>query len=433
MSKAVADPDSQTPDYFKRAFPDGVLKQWVVFKLFRVMGFLLRHSARWFKSFRLPFTDVVVVTGFDGFQEVFTRWQDFPTPNNHKIDALGWTPPYLLGLPDEDGNFDEMHALTRELFADNTLKSQLQKIAREAFEDLLPNPPVGGWTEVDLTWGYLYPGFLSIVRDYYGIRIADENAVRFVSGMMVVSAFLFAKPDLKKGQKADDDVLEAFHDVWKLVEEQVNAPRDGQSSSTVLDLARTHRANLDTQALTSYFVGMIMGFIPTNGNAHQRITEVLFSNPTARACADRYCSVEANEQKDAEFLAVLHECLRMNYILPNLWRIARGTDLTIGEGKHKRRIADGAHIAASGMAAMFDPDQFDKPHEFRSDRSYWSYLNYGHRLHFCVGWDLSNIIMIEFYRALVIREFEPVLNGRKVLRTLFPWHYDVRYRAPKEP
>lgn len=156
---------TDTPEYFERTYPGG-FKEWVTVVLFRLVGMFLRFIVRIYKCFRVPFTNILVVTGFDLVQEVFSRSDDFPTPNNSKTDVLDWNPPYLLAVRKDDADYKSMHKLTREIFAEKTLLDALPGIAANVFKDLLPDPAgTDLWGKVDIGWGYTYPGFLRIIDE----------------------------------------------------------------------------------------------------------------------------------------------------------------------------------------------------------------------------------------------------------------------------
>lgn len=451
MSSANLNPDEDVPEFFKKAYPSGFLsrlKQWFLVRIIHLVGWLLRRVVRIRKSFVLPCTGILIVTGFDLVQEVFARDKDFPTSNDNKAIAAKWDPPYLLALPKNNEHFKNMHKQTREIFSDPDLLKQLPDIAAKSFTDLLPDPDDGNdWRDVDIGWGYMYPGFLTIVDKYYGVSIRDEDAVEFVCALIIVSGFFFGSAKTTTNESVLLNVQTAFARASKLVEDRIEEAKifpDGAKGALKIAvhhadflLPDNNPNKLRVDQLTSYFLGMIMGFIPTNGNGHARITEELFGNPMAMYWAKHYgipTPGQANDpDRDGEFLAVLHECLRMNYILPGLFRKADGTDLILGRSTERpQAVESGTAILVSTMAAMFDTAHIDKPFEFRPDRSYWGYLNYGHKMHFCVGWDISNIIMIEYYRALIIRGFELKPGGKQVSRGMFPWQIDVHYRKPTE-
>lgn len=434
---------TNTPAYFDSTFPMGI-KDWFSRVFFRVASFALRWIVKHKKSIKSPFSDTIIVTGFDLAQEVFSRDADFPTPNDTKTDVLQWNPPFLLAIRHADANYQLMHKQTRAIFADEQWSLQLPSIAYNAFYSLLP-PPQDEWAQIDLAWEYMYPGFFKIIDDYYGIDFPDEDEkVRLVCGLLVVSAFFFSKAQAGGGSPSSAsnqgaaplsqkqlDAIDAFNDIWAIISRRIQHYQDPQNQERgCLEIALSLTPRLSLDELTSYFLGMIMGFVPTNGNGHARIAEVLFKNPTAYAWAEKYGVGVPDPQDDGEFLSVLHEALRMNYILPALWRVSVANTSIGANTPHARHIPPGFNIAVSGMAAMFDPDHMEKPKEFRPNRSYWGYLNYGHQLHFCVGWDLSNTIMVEYFRALIVRKFRLRKGGKNKLRNMFPWCIDIEYRAP---
>ena len=84
-----------------------VLMQRVIPALFG----LLRGIA---PVFRVPFTNIVLVTRFDDVQEICSRHNEFPVPYRPLVDAIDWTPAFLLALkdtPDYRRMLGEVHAL----------------------------------------------------------------------------------------------------------------------------------------------------------------------------------------------------------------------------------------------------------------------------------------------------------------------------------
>ena len=450
MANPITNPNPQIPQYFKKFYPQNFLT-WLQSKFFSFLFWLGRVAVKWFKRIRIPFTNFVIVLGFDLFQEVFTRWQDFPVPHDDKTKpkdqgGVGWEPPFLLARPNTDTAYQKMHQYTREIFFDhidpNTGEKfidQLPQIAKDTFEGLLPDPVGNVPAERDLGWEYTYPGFLTIFEEFFGITIQDADQVAFVCDLLVVSGFFFSSAKASTKPAKYKSAQKAFDHAWGLlltvVEEARNNPANAKGALKYAVEMDDGAGNytLSNDEITSYFLGMILGSVPTNGNAHARILEMLLKNKDAWDTAWYYREREFHPDKDPEFLAVLHECLRMNYILPGLWRVANKDGLVIGEGEkyELKNIKNETVLLVSGMAAMHDPKHFDNRFEFRSDRSYWAYLNYGHQMHFCVGWDMSNIMLLEYFRALVVRKFRKNPNGTIKGRSMFPWKFDVLYDAPR--
>jgi len=84
-------------------------------------------------------------------------------------------------------------------------------------------------------------------------------------------------------------------------------------------------------------MGMIMGYLPTNTLANGHALDVILNTPNAYQIG---CG--AAEEDDGELmLGVIHEALRISYILPGLWRtVPEAQELGIGTGK-RYKIAKG--------------------------------------------------------------------------------------------
>ncbi len=405
------------PPWFKKAFPTG-LKNWFGRLLICVIGRILRIIVRFWKSFRIPGTRLVVVTGFDLVQEVFSRWDAFPVPHDSKTDALRWEPPFLLSRRDLNDEYVAMRGNTREIFAEG-LMEDLSAISLQAFQARLPSAGVDG-ADFDLMWDYTYPAFLQIIRNFYGLNLPEDEDTEtgFVCALLVISGFFFGKAHRAE---APQHVLQAYRYARNIIEVRVEHWKTNTGAQGAMARAVAKNA-LGVDDLTSYFLGMTLGFVPTSGNAHGRIFDTLFKRTDAMEWARRYVGgADDDRALDAELLSVLHESLRMNYILPGLWRTAPQS-ARLGRGLDvEREIRAGDTLLASTMAGMYDPARHDEPRQFRPDRSYWGYLNFGHQMHYCVGWDMANTIMLESFRPLIRRNFIRKPHTRSKWRGEFPW------------
>lgn len=413
------------PDYIDSVIPQSSWRRFPT----NLINFALRVLVRWFKTIRVPFCGIRVLMGYNLVQEGFARSVELPVANEAKTDALTWDPPFLLAVERNDANYQQMHADTRDIFADPALIGTLQMRARAIFDnqldnhqnDTVPLPNQGDWVTIDLPWEYLYPAFMKIVDDYYGVVIEDADRDEFVGTLLVLSSFFFGQDNADKNK---DEAQQAFDFAWAKILDQVQQPPPPNSA-----LQRAVAKGLSADTMTSYFLGMILGFIPTNGNGHGRIIETLF-DPGGEAMWWAKHHVNFADDQFGDFLSLLHECLRLNYILPGLWRRVE-TPVTLGAGTpHRVEIKADDRVLLSGLAAMVDPDRHDDPCAVQPDRSYWAHLNYGHQMHYCVGWDVSNIIMVEFFRALVRRDVQKLYGSpRPKWAGGFPWTMRARYKA----
>jgi cytochrome P450 len=118
---------------------------------------------------------------------------------------------------------------------------------------------------------------------------------------------------------------------------------------------------------------------------------------------------------------IVNESLRFRPTLPLLLRyspretiIAKGTD-------RARVVPAGAKVVAGPIAAMFDPEVFEKPWCFSSDRKLEWYLHFGYGPRVCFGKYVADIVIVETIRSLFL-----LPN----LRRAFGFRGRVRYDGP---
>jgi len=170
-------------------------------------------------------------------------------------------------------------------------------------------------------------------------------------------------------------------------------------------------------------MGMIVGYLPTNTNANGRVLDVVMNEPEALRCA-----LEAGSSGDYDrMLKVMYESLRMNYILPGLWRTTTEPREIGAGGGSPRRIEAGRLIYISFMAAMMDARRIAHPERFDPDRSPDVYMIYGYKFHWCVGAYISDAMMKEIFMSIMKRA--PRQEGKLKMYGNFPWNLVLRYKA----
>ena len=393
------------PSRFKQFFLD-LLMQRIVPAVFA----LLRGIA---PVFRMPGTNIVLVTRFDDVQEICSRHNEFPVPYRRLVDAIDWTPAFLLALkdtPDYRRMLGEVHALWRR--EDIPF---VREIAREASEQAL----AAGDGRIDAIQDLMVPVTIAVIERYYGIAIRPEDLAPFRDGALYLAGYLFGGQTLTPDKVATG--RRAIAAVWKPIDAAIAAGRASPMSTDTI-IGRCQALGItDDVHLRSYLMGMIVGYLPTNTNANGRILDIVLGSATAHAAAS---AAAAATDYDA-MLRVVHESLRMNYILPGLWRTT-DTVREIGAGTGRSRtIAAKRLIYISFMAAMMDPRRIEDPKRFDPDRSPDVYMIYGHRFHWCVGALIADAMMQEIFMAVMKRK--PVRDGKLVMNGNFPWNLDVRY------
>ena len=152
--------------------------------------------------------------------------------------------------------------------------------------------------------------------------------------------------------------------------------------------------------------------------------EVLLKTPKAYEVV----SSAVAENNDSELKNALLEALRINYIIPILWRRV-AEDTLLGKGTRKLKAArKGTILAISNQAAMLDGKRIHHPKHFDQNRSPDVNMAYGHNFHYCVGDQISNTILIEIFKALMA--CAPKRSSTKPKTNwmgMYPWNLYLDY------
>jgi cytochrome P450 len=366
-------------------------------------------------TFRFPFTNTVIVTRFDDVQEICTRHNDFPVPYQHMVDHLSWVPTFLLAMkdtPEYRRTLKQVYALWRKEDL-----AFVRQIAKETSDGAMDK--AGG--RIDAIQDLMVPVTLAVIERYYGIPISAGDRQPFSDGAMYIAGYLFGPQTLTPKKIAT--AQRAIAGVWKVIDKAIVAAHANPLPETTI-IGRCHAQKIcDDAHLRSALMGMIVGYLPTNTNANGRVLDVVMNEPPALEPA-----LAAGRDGDYDLmLRVMHEALRMNYILPGLWRTtSEPREIGIGTGS-TRPIAAGRLIYISFMAAMMDPRRVTQPKVFDATRSPDVYMIYGYQFHWCVGAYISDAMMQEIFMAIMRRA--PKQEGKLKMSGNFPWNLILTYKS----
>lgn len=399
---------------FEEKKPGSIAQFFITLLVRRIIPAVFGLLRRMAPVFRFPFTNTVIVTSFDYVQEVFQRHNDFPVPYQRQVDYLSWDPTFLLAMkdtPDYWQTLEQVKALWRTEDLDF-----VRQIAREVSEEKLAK--AGG--RIDAIQDLMVPVTEAVIDRYYGVPIPDASRQSFFDGCMHVAGFLFGAQSV--APKAVSRAQQAVSVVWKVIDDAIAAAREKPLPDNTI-IGRCHALNItDDRHLRSYLMGMIMGYLPTNTLANGHALDVILNNGDAYRTG---CDA-AGEGDRGLVLRVVHEALRISYILPGLWRTVPETQkLGVGTGK-EYEIEKGRLIYISGMSAMLDSRRVQEPKKFDPDRSSDVYMIYGYQFHYCVGAAIADVMMEEIFTALLKREPKPL--GKLRFNGNFPWNLDLTYK-----
>jgi cytochrome P450 len=402
--------------------------------------------------FKIPFTNVTLLTRFDDVQEVFSRNKDFVVPYIKMAGPLRWDPTFVLAMKHDDEAYKHMIGNMRALWLDSDLDF-ITDIANTVSKDALKAN--GG--KIDAVQDLMLPVVLHVLKDYYGmpmVGLEERDAVTnkerkyddltddekhnidrleaFIAGTNAIAGYVFGPQTLN--EKKERKIHWAANSVWPYLYEATNNYEHAPPKDTIIgrarDLRERHKMNISDAELRSILLGMIAGFLPTNTNANGKAFDVLMKTPNAKAAAQQ----AVDNEDDTALLGIIYEAQRHQYILPGLWRMTE-KDQILGVGRKRQKIIkEGRMLYISGLSAMFDRRRVKKPKAFIGDRSRDTYLIYGHRFHYCIGAHLSDKMMLAMFKALFSRHAAYQAGEKVRFRGAIPWHILVDYDdvAPKE-
>lgn len=375
-----------------------------------------------------------LVTGYDEVQEVFSRPKDFEVPYEKHMEVLRWD-NFLLAMQDTP-QYHHIHSNTMRLWHSGDTE-WIAAITRDTITQILAE----GSGTIDLIQDVAKPVLLAIVEQYYGVPVPTDPIERrsFFDGNLAASGFVFTGPKIPDASAAD--ARAAVGAVWPVIDAAMDAARarNAESAGTgakasddrlpVIDrYYQGDTSDFTEDEMRSSLLAMIGGYLPTDTNATGRVMQVLINKPEAMT----YVSNAVHAGDDDRLLRGVLEALRLNYIIPMLWRRAAGTQL-VGEGKpsDERYEVEGNRIlAVSLQAAMFDRRRVGNPKAYDPDRPSGTPMVYGHQFHYCVGAAISNAILIEMFRALVsARARQPADKALRKIRWvgMYPWNMTIDY------
>ncbi len=293
----------------------------------------------------------------------------------------------------------------------------VRQIARDVSEEELEKAD----GRIDAIQDLMVPVTEAVIERYYGVPIPDEEKQSFFDGCMHVAGFLFGTQSV--APKAVQGAQHAISIVWKVIDAAIAAAHKNPLPDNTI-IGRCHvQKTTDDQHLRSYLMGMIMGYLPTNTLANGHALDVILNNPDAYRIG---CEASAAGDRDL-MLRVVHEALRISYILPGLWRTVPETQ-ELGIGTEKRyKIEKGRMLYISGMSAMMDSRRIQEPNKFDPNRSSDVYMIYGYQFHYCVGAAIADVMMEEIFTALMRRTPKPL--GKLQYNGNFPWNLTLVYKS----
>jgi cytochrome P450 len=153
---------------------------------------------------------------------------------------------------------------------------------------------------------------------------------------------------------------------------------------------------LDDDTVRRNLSGLIVGAVETTSKLVTLILEELFRRPVVLLQA-RAAALAGDIEKVRLYA---YEAGRFNPQTPMIFRYCPAeTELAKGTPR-ARRIPAGTTMVLGTLSAMFDPEGFVSPGEFRIDRGV-EYLHFGFGMHRCFGYLINDVQIPEIIAALL--------------------------------
>lgn len=328
--------------------------------------------------------------------EVLSRDTDFTIAeiNEKRINAMDG--PFILGM-DRSPQYEREESTLREAVRRDDLERIRRFVAGSADELVAAARPQG---RIDVVNGLARLVAMRVVESYFGIPAPDEPTM--LRWMRDIFHDIFANP--ASDERVHADALKSCVELRNHMD-QVIARRKAQLGQPdqpddvlgrLLALQNDAHAWLDDASVRRNLGGMILGAVDTTSKFVTLAIDELLRRPAAFAGA----RAAANAGDLAAVRRHAYEAVRFNPHHPAQVRhCGRETEIAAGTPR-AHRLKAGTSVFVATLSAMFDPEQFPAPDDFRGDREV-EYLHFGYGLHRCFGRAINDVQIPELVGALV--------------------------------
>jgi cytochrome P450 len=393
---------------------------------FRIVFAVLRHVRP-----IATFGSMVMVSKASDVREVLDRLDDF-TLNEILGAKMPWG-PFLLTIDPPEQHARERQILESVVFRDADVQ-RIRRLAADRCSDIIKTKQADG--EVDVVADLCDDIIVDLISSYFGIPVIDDkkSMARILGD---VAGYILAEPpaDSEPWVRSHDSMAKLTKAVVAQIERRARehaaapaapAPEDDLLTRLVKVLCSGRGpAWLDQDWIRRYVTGLAATGGATIVRATTHAMDQLIAHPVGLQTA-RQLAAQIQTGRDADtdrrrLLGTIFEALRFRPMLPLLVRhspretaVAKGTD-------RARTVPAGGTVVTAPIAAMFDPEAFENPGRFVTDRSLDGYVHFGHGPRLCFGKYVAETVIVEIVRSLVL------LPGLKRA----PWpNGGVRYDGP---
>jgi cytochrome P450/glutathione S-transferase len=328
--------------------------------------------------------------------EVLERNTDFTIAeiNEERINAIDG--PFILGM-DRSEQYDRESAALQAAVHREDL-DRIRGYVRQSAEALTAAAQPQG--RIDVVGGLARVVPVRLVESYFGITVPDEPTM--MRWMRDIFQDLFVNPGAdplihRDALNSVAELRQHMNAVIELRKSKLNEPdQPDDMLGRLLALQDAEHPWLDNNAVRRNLGGLIAGSVDTTSKFTTLAIDELLRRPQVLADARR-----AAMARDMDAMRrYTYEAVRFNPHHPVQARHCKQETEVAAGTKRARRIPAGYSVFIATLSAMFDPEVFTEPDEFRIDRDA-EYLHFGYGMHRCFGSAMNGVQIPELVAALL--------------------------------
>jgi len=353
---------------------------------------------------------VVLVSKAKDVREVLGRLNDF---NVSELlgPAMPWG-PLLLSLDWLEQHDRERTLLQSVVFPAEDIAA-VRKMVADRCRDVIARKGSAG--ELDMVTDVAEEAVIEVLKRYFGIPmvggIPDMAAI-----LGDVSGFILVQPPARSQRhaRAYANMARLTNAILDRIEEEKKKlsadPKLDPMDDLLIRLTKRscqkgHRDWLNDDWIRRYVTGLAATGGGTIVHATSHAMDRLIAHRDGMAAAQELARrLEGAYDQTAwgELRQIVFEALRFRPMLPLLVRY-NPRETIIAKGTPRARIAPaGATVLAPPIAAMFDPEPFEKPWRFVVGRPVENYIHFGSGPRTCFGKYVAEVVMVEIIRSLLL-------------------------------
>ena len=366
----------------------------------------------------------VIVTKHQDVMDVLQRSEDFTLAEYTRPKMLGGS--FLLSI---DG--PQQHTRERELLWSVVRPSYDIPWIRSLAEKECQNTIRGacnsnsGKGEIDVAAELTDRVALKIVTTYFGVQTMPQGPRQMSTILRRLASVILLEPSqgTREWTEARESIVDLTGHLSGLIRHKILActgfPTPVRKNDDLLTrlVKRKHSGADPHPWFTEDWIRRYLTGLATFGNATISQTvchalDQLLARPYALRRAQRAaanltaCQAGADNAQTLlmrnRMLQLIYEALRFRPMLPLLERFSQRETVLAKDTNRQRRIPAGARVIAGPLAAMFDPEVFDRPWHFNYARPIEDYVHFGYGPHGCFGKYVADAQIIEIMRNILL-------------------------------